>query len=104
MKGTRRTFNVALIGYDFMGRAHSNAWRQVSRFFDLPADLRLQTICGRNRAAVAKAATKLGWESSVTDWRRVIDDSDAGEADKIDIIDICTPNDTHCEIAVAAAK
>ena len=103
MKRTRRTFNVALIGYDFMGRAHSNAWRQISRFFDLPADVRMKTICGRNRAAVAKAAVKLGWENFVTDWRRVIDDSDAGEADKIDIVDICTPNDTHCEIAVAAA-
>jgi predicted dehydrogenase len=98
MKRTRRTFNVALIGYDFMGRAHSNAWRQISRFFDLPADVRLQTICGRNRAAVAKAAIKLGWENSVTDWRSVIDDP------KIDIVDICTPNDTHCEIAVAAAN
>ena len=98
MKRTRRTFNVALIGYDFMGRAHSNAWRQISRFFDLPADVRLQTICGRNRAAVAKAAIKLGWENFVTDWRRVIDDP------KIDIVDICTPNDTHCEIAVAAAN
>jgi predicted dehydrogenase len=96
---TRRPLlNVALIGYDFMGRAHSNAWRQAPRFFDLPADLRLQTICGRNRAAVAKAAIKLGWENSVTDWRRVIDDP------KIDIVDICTPNDTHCEIAVAAAN
>src|ERR1700730_6534940 len=98
MKGTRRTFNVALIGYDFMGRAHSNAWRQISRFFDLPADVRLQTICGRNRAAVAKAAIKLGWENFVTDWRRVIDDP------RIDIVDICTPNDTHCQIAVAAAN
>src|ERR1700738_5380188 len=98
MKRTRRTFNVALIGYDFMGRAHSNAWRQISRFFDLPADVRLQTICGRNRAAVAKAAIKLGWENYVTDWRRVIDNR------KIDIVDICTPNDTHCEIAMAAAN
>jgi predicted dehydrogenase len=94
---TRRTLGVALIGYDFMGRAHSNAWRQAPRFFDLPADVRLQTICGRNRAAVAKAAIKLGWENWVTDWRRVINDP------KIDIVDICAPNDTHCEIAVAAA-
>ena len=98
MKRMRRTLNVALVGYDFMGRAHSNAWRQAPRFFDLPADVRLQTICGRNRAAVAKAAIKLGWENSVTDWRRVIDDR------KIDIVDICTPNDTHCEITVAAAS
>jgi predicted dehydrogenase len=98
MKRMRRTLNVALVGYDFMGRAHSNAWRQAPRFFDLPADVRLQTICGRNRAAVAKAAIKLGWENYVTDWRRVIDNR------KIDIVDICTPNDTHCEIAMAAAN
>ena len=95
---TRRTLAVGLIGYNFMGKAHSNAWRQASRFFNLPANVRLKTICGRNRAAVKKAATKLGWENAQTDWRRVIDDS------KIDIVDICTPNDTHCEIAIAAAQ
>jgi predicted dehydrogenase len=94
----RRTLTVALIGYDFMGRAHSNAWRQVAHFFDLPAGLRMKTICGRNRAAVKKAALKLGWESAETDWRRIMHDAD------IDIVDICTPNDTHCEIALAAAK
>ena len=49
---TRRTLNVGLIGYKFMGKAHSNAWRQAPRFFDLPADVRMKTICGRNRAAV----------------------------------------------------
>ena len=95
---TRRTLAVGLIGYNFMGKAHSNAWRQASRFFNLPANVRLKTICGRNRAAVKKAATKLGWENAQTDWRRVIDDS------KIDIVDICTPNDSHCEIAIAAAQ
>jgi predicted dehydrogenase len=104
VKPTRRTLNVALIGYDFMGRAHSNAWRQAPRFFDLPADLRLHTICGRNRKKVGAAAEKLGWENFSNDWRRVVDDSDAGEADKIDIVDICTPNDTHCDMAVAAAN
>src|ERR1700694_5777963 len=94
----KRSLAVGLIGYNFMGRAHSNAWRQISHFFDLPATVQLKTICGRNRAEVKKAAAKLGWENFVTDWRRVIDDP------KIDIVDICTPNDTHCEIAVAAAK
>lgn len=93
----RRTFNVGLIGYAFMGKAHSNGWRQAPRFFDLPADVRLQTICGRNRAAVKRAATKLGWENAETDWRRVVADR------KIDIVDICTPNESHCEIALAAA-
>jgi predicted dehydrogenase len=81
-----------------MGKAHSNAWRQAPRFFNLPANVRLKTICGRNRAAVKKAAEKLGWENAQTDWRRVIDDSE------IDVVDICTPNDTHCEIAIAAAE
>jgi len=95
---TRRTLAVGLIGYNFMGKAHSNAWRQAPRFFNLPANVRLKTICGRNRAAVKKVAKKLGWENTQTDWRRVIDDSE------IDVVDICTPNDTHCEIAIAAAQ
>jgi predicted dehydrogenase len=94
----KRSLAVGLIGYNFMGRAHSNAWRQISHFFNLPATVRLKTICGRNRAEVKKAAAKLGWENFATDWRCVIDDP------KIDIVDICTPNDSHCEIAVAAAK
>ncbi|MDQ6913163.1 MAG: Gfo/Idh/MocA family oxidoreductase [Verrucomicrobiota bacterium] len=93
-----KTLAVGLIGYDFMGRAHSNAWRQAPHFFDLPATVRMKAICGRNRAAVKKAAAKFSWEKFATDWRDVIADPE------IDIIDICTPNDTHCEIAVAAAR
>jgi predicted dehydrogenase len=93
----KRTLNVALIGYKFMGKAHSNAWRQAPRFFDLPVDIRLTTICGRNRAGVRRAARQFGWENIETDWRNVVDDR------KIDIVDICTPNDSHCEIALAAA-
>ena len=92
------TFTVGLIGYEFMGRAHSNAWRQVSHFFDLPAHIRMKTICGRNAKGVAAAAAKLGWEESAADWREVIDDRE------IDIVDICTANDSHCEIGVEAAK
>ena len=95
---TKRTLAVALIGYNFMGRAHSNAWRQAPRFFDLPAQLRLQTICGRNRSAAKRAAIKLGWRRAENDWRRVIEDTE------IDIVDICTPNDAHSEIAIAAAQ
>jgi predicted dehydrogenase len=94
----RRTLAVALIGYKFMGKAHSNGWRQAPRFFDLPANLRLKTICGRNRAAAKKAAVQLGWENVETDWRRIIGDPE------IDIVDICTANDTHREIAIAAAQ
>ena len=57
---TRRTLAVGLVGYNFMGRAHSNAWRQAPRFFDLPADVRMKTICGRSAGAVREAATRLG--------------------------------------------
>jgi predicted dehydrogenase len=94
----KRALAVGLIGYKFMGKAHSNAWRQAPHFFDLPAGVRMKTICGRNRAAVKKVAAKLDWENAETDWRRII--ADPG----IDIVDICTPNESHCEIAVAAAK
>jgi len=93
-----RTLSIGLIGYNFMGKAHSNAWRQISHFFDLPVDIRLKTVCGRNWAGVEKAAAKLGWQSFVIDWRRVVEDP------QIDIVDICTPNDSHCEIAIAAAR
>ena len=82
-----------------MGKAHSNAWRQVNRFFpDLPAKVELDTICGRNATAVESARETLGWGRAVTDWREVVNDP------SIDVIDINTPNDTHCEIAVAAAR
>jgi len=94
----KRTLAVGLIGYKFMGKAHSNAWRQVPHFFNLPAGVRMKTICGRNRTAVKKAAAKLDWENTETDWRCIIADP------RIDIVDICTPNESHCEIAVAAAK
>jgi predicted dehydrogenase len=93
----RRTLTVGMVGYNFMGRAHSNAWRQAPRFFDLPADIRLKTICGRKAEAVQKAAGELGWESSATDWRQLIEDPE------LDIVDVVTPNDTHRDICVAAA-
>lgn len=93
----KRTLVVALIGTRFMGRAHSNAWRQAPRFFDLPAALRMKTICGRDKTATRKASQQMGWEQAETDWRRVLEDPE------IDIIDISTPNDSHAEIAIAAA-
>lgn len=94
----KRTLSVGLIGYQFMGKAHSNAYRQAGRFFDLPADIRMKTICGRNEAAVREAAKKLGWEGYATDWRQVVEDPE------IDIVDVSTPGDSHAEIAIAAAK
>ena len=93
----RRTLSVALIGTKFMGRAHSNAWRQAPRFFDLPADIRMAAICGRDRAGTVRAANRLGWERAVTDWKAIMADP------VIDIVDICTPNDSHAEMAIAAA-
>ncbi len=92
-----KTLRVGMIGYNFMGKAHSNAWRQAGRFFDLPAKIELGTICGRSAASVAQAAETLGWAQTSTDWRDVVSDP------AIDIIDITTPNDTHAEIAIAAA-
>jgi predicted dehydrogenase len=93
-----RVLTIGLIGYNFMGRAHSNAWRQAPRFFNLPAELRLKTICGRNAAAVRQAGAQLGWENASTEWQSVVADPE------IDVIDICTPNDSHAPIAIAAAE
>ncbi len=93
-----RKLNVGLIGYQFMGKAHSNAYRQVGRFFDLPIEPVLKTICGRHEDRVRQAAAKLGWEQIETDWRKVVEDP------RIHIVDVCTPGDSHCEIACAAAK
>ncbi len=95
---SKRVLNIGLIGYQFMGKAHSNAYRQANHFFDLPADINMHTICGRNEAAVTKAAETLGWKNVETDWRKVIANPE------IDVIDISTPGNLHAEIAIAAAK
>jgi predicted dehydrogenase len=94
----KRTLNIGMIGYNFMGKAHSNAWRQAPRFFDLPAGVHLHTICGRTPKSVEAARDQLGWEKASTDWRAVVSDPE------IDVIDVCTPNDSHCEIVLEAAK
>lgn len=85
-----------MVGYAFMGAAHSHAWRTAPRFFDLPLTPELTAICGRNRDAATAAAEKMGWASVETDWRDLI------ARDDIDLIDICTPGNTHREIALAA--
>ena len=95
---TPKPLRVGMVGYAFMGAAHSHAWRTAPRFFDLPLDPRLTALCGRNDDGVRAAAAKLGWDSVETDWRRLI------ERDDIDLIDICTPGDTHAEIAIAALE
>lgn len=92
-----KKLNIAMIGYKFMGKAHSNAWRQVSRFFDTPFEPVMKVICGRNEQEVKRAAHDYGWEQYSTSWEEVIARKD------IDVIDICTPGDLHMPVAVAAA-
>ncbi|MDR6417606.1 Gfo/Idh/MocA family oxidoreductase [Pseudarthrobacter sulfonivorans] len=94
---TRRPLGVAMIGYAFMGKAHSNAWRNVTAYFDVPA-FEQKVLVGRDAAGVAEAAAKYGWAESSTDWRAVI------ERDDIDIVDICAPGWMHAEIAIAALQ
>jgi predicted dehydrogenase len=81
-----------------MGNAHSNAWRQAPRFFNLKANVDMHTICGRNAVGVQAARAQLGWQHAATDWREVV------ESPLIDIVDISVPNHLHAEIAIAAAK
>ena len=93
-----KQINVGLIGYKFMGKAHSQAWRTVGRFFDLDAEPIMKVVCGRDADAVAQFAERWGWESSSADWREVVARSD------VDLIDISTPGHTHAEMAIAAAQ
>ncbi|WP_420811736.1 Gfo/Idh/MocA family protein [Micromonospora endophytica] len=85
-----------MVGYAFMGAAHSQAWRTVNRVYDLPARARMTLICGRDPGKVAEAADRLGWAEHTTDWRELVARPD------IDVVDICTPGDSHAEIALAA--
>ncbi|MBE7540168.1 MAG: Gfo/Idh/MocA family oxidoreductase [Opitutaceae bacterium] len=93
-----KTLNVGMIGYGFMGRAHSNAFRRVNNFFPLDHQVVLKAACGRDGAKTQAFADTWGYESVETDWRRLIDRAD------IDVIDIAAPNNVHAEIALAAAK
>ena len=94
----KKKLNVALLGYGFMGRAHSNAYRKVSQFFDLEYEPVMKVVYARNEQHVSEFANRWGWQEYVTDWRSMM------ERDDIDLIDICTPNNTHHEISIAAAK
>ncbi|GIH17920.1 oxidoreductase [Rugosimonospora africana] len=87
---------VGMVGYAFMGAAHSQAWRTVNRVFDLPAQVTMVAVAGRDRGKVTEAAERLGWAEAVTDWRELV------SRDDIDLIDICTPGDSHETIALAA--
>jgi predicted dehydrogenase len=92
------TLGVGMVGYAFMGAAHSQAWRSAGRFFDLPLTPAMTALAGRNAAAVSAAAARLGWASVETDWKRLL------TRDDVDLIDICTPGDSHAEIAIAALE
>src|SRR5262252_6235871 len=93
-----KKLNIGLIGYGFMGRAHSNAFRRVSNFFELDYEPVLKAVAGRDAAKVSAFADKWGYESFETDWRKLVNRQD------IDLIDIACPNDMHKEIAVSASK
>jgi len=94
----KRTLNIGLVGYGFMGRTHSNAFLQAPRFFDVPFEPVLKAVCARNADRVRAFASNWGYETAETDWRTLVERKD------IDLIDIASPNDTHAEIAVAAAR
>ncbi len=90
------TLGVGMVGYAFMGAAHSQAWRTAGRVFDLPRDVRMTVLCGRSRDGAEAAARKLGWESVETDWKALV------ARDDVQLVDICTPGSSHADIAIAA--
>jgi predicted dehydrogenase len=93
----KKPLNIALIGYGFMGKAHTNAFLQAPRFFDVPYQPVLKAVVARNADRVKAFADNWGYQSTETDWRVVVNRAD------IDLVDIASPNDTHAEIAIAAA-
>lgn len=90
--------NIGMIGYKFMGKAHSNAYRALPMFFPKSIHPEMKVICGRNPEAVSEAATQFGWEEYTTDWKKLL------KRDDIDLIDINAPSNVHKEIAIAAAE
>lgn len=93
-----KELRVAIIGYQFMGKAHSNAWLQAARFFDLPLRPVLQVACGRNETALRAFADNWGWQHIETDWRKAV------ERDDVDVVDVSLPQHLHAEVAIAAAR
>ncbi|MGR6914855.1 Gfo/Idh/MocA family protein [[Actinomadura] parvosata] len=94
----RTTIGVGMVGYAFMGRVHSQAWRSVGAFFDLPVAPRMAVLSGRSKERTEAAAAQLGWADIETDWRELV------KRDDVQIVDICTPGDSHAEIAIAALQ
>ena len=93
-----RDLSVGMVGYSFMGAAHSHAWRTAPRFFDLPLRPRMRAVAGRDAQGVKAAAERLGWESTETSWQALV------ERDDVDLVDVCTPGHTHAEIVIAALE
>ena len=93
-----KKLNVGLIGYGFMARTHSNAYCKVNHFFDVPYEPVLRVVCGLEDKVAKAFAERWGYKSHTTDWHKVIED------EKVDLVDICVPNNVHAEIAIAAAK
>lgn len=98
MANAERPLRIGLVGYGFMGRAHSNAYKRVNDFFQLQFRPVLRAVCGRSREKAEAFAAQWGYESTETDWRALVQRPD------VDVIDIASPNDTHAEIASAAAS
>src|SRR5947209_8797867 len=94
----KKTLNIGLVGYGFMGRTHSNAFLQANRFFPVPYQPVLKAVCARNAERVKGFAENWGYASIETDWRALVNRKD------VDLVDIASPNDTHLDIAVAAAR
>ncbi|MFI0815340.1 Gfo/Idh/MocA family protein [Streptomyces sp. NPDC021098] len=92
------SLGIGMIGYAFMGAAHSQGWRTAGRVFDLPLRPAMAAICGRDPDAVRAAADKHGWAAAETDWRQLI------ARDDVQLVDVCTPGDSHAEIAIAALE
>jgi predicted dehydrogenase len=95
---SKKPLNIGLVGYGFMGRTHAHAYHNAANFFDVPLQPILKAACGRDAAKLKAYADNWGFESTETNWKKLVERKD------IDAIDICTPNDSHAEIAIAAAK
>ena len=94
----RPVLGVGMVGYAFMGAAHSQAWRTAPHVFDLPLQPHMAVLCGRDATAVRSAATRLGWTATETDWHALL------RRDDVDLVDVCTPGDLHAEVAIAALE
>ncbi|HWO63238.1 MAG TPA: Gfo/Idh/MocA family oxidoreductase, partial [Umezawaea sp.] len=98
MNDNRGEIGVGMVGHAFMGAVHSQAWRNAHRFFDLPLVPRLSALGGRDATRTREAADKYGWAAVETDWAALV------QRDDVQLVDICTPGDSHCDIAVAALE